>query len=274
MPEPPNPGGGPGWGVAEESLGKGRRRGRDPMGAHWAAAKRWGADGGVGLQTALSAPWGEGGVSPTVVLMVVMLGTPPAAPHRLSAVWGAPTDGPLCSDPTNPTAQPPGAQHSTPTPPQTWGALPALQPPHPPMPREQQNYLILSEGEEGRPCPSCSTSLPHKCGAALFMGRAAKSRGTSLFGGQSLRPPLRPPPWGSAALLSSFFAFEGLGLLWGGEWGGGGVPPFPRAVRGAAVSPSRARPTASCGVLWVQLCSRRPPLRLRVACGAQVWRGG
>lgn len=226
MPEPPNPGGGPGWGVAEESLGKGRRRGRDPMGAHWAAAKRWGADGGVGLQTALSAPWGEGGVSPTVVLMVVMLGTPPAAPHRLSAVRGAPTDGPLCLDPTNPTAQPPGTQHSTPTPPQTWGALPALQPPHPPMPREQQNYLILSGGEEGRPCPSCSTSLPHKCGAALFMGRAAKSRGTSLFGGQSLRPPLCPPLGEVLPYSAVSSPLKDWGCFGEENGGGGGSPRF------------------------------------------------
>lgn len=279
MPEPPNPGGGPGWGVAEESLGKGRRRGRDPMGAHWAAAKRWGADGGVGLQTALSAPWGEGGVSPTVVLMVVMLGTPPGCPTPPQRSTGRPHRRSPLLGPHQPHSAAPGgaAQHPHPTP--DVGGAPSLAappPPHAPGAAElpYPEWGGGDGGEEGRPCPSCSTSLPHKCGAALFMGRAAKSRGTSLFGGQSLRPPLRPPPWGSAALLSSFFAFEGLGLLWGGEWGGGGVPPFPRAVRGAAVSPSRARPTASCGVLWAQLCSRRPPLRLRVACGAQVWRGG
>lgn len=208
MPEPPNPGGGPGWGVAEESLGKGRRRGRDPMGAHWAAAKRWGADGGVGLQTALSAPWGEGGVSPTVVLMVVMLGTPLAAPHRLSAVRGAPTDGPLCSDPTNPTAQPPGAQHSTPTPPQTWGALPALQPPHPPMPREQQNYLILSGGggwgRGGTAVPLVQHQpAPQVWGSAIY-GASSQKPWHFLVWGPIPAPPPPPPPLGKCCPTQQF----------------------------------------------------------------------
>lgn len=230
MPEPPNPGGGPGWGVAEESLGKGRRRGRDPMGAHWAAAKRWGADGGVGLQTALSAPWGEGGVSPTVVLMVVMLRTPPAAPHRLSAVRGAPTDGPLCSDPTNPTAQPPGAQHSTPTPPQTWGALPALQPPHPPMPREQQNYLILSggggmgarrDGRAPRAAPACPTSV----GQRYLWGEQPKAVALPCLGANPCAPPSAPPLGELLPYSAVSSPLKDWGCFGEGNGGGGGGSP-------------------------------------------------
>lgn len=208
MPEPPNPGGGPGWGVAEESLGKGRRRGRDPMGAHWAAAKRWGADGGVGLQTALNAPWGEGGVSPTVVLMVVMLGTPPGCPTPPQRSTGRPHRRSPLLGPHQPHSAAPGgaAQHPHPTP--DVGGAPSLAappPPHAPGAAE----LPYPEwgggwGRGGTAVPLVQHQpAPQVWGSAIY-GASSQKPWHFLVWGPIPAPPPPPPPLGKCCPTQQF----------------------------------------------------------------------